>query len=74
MADNNPIGLVESVASTFVLVIVLAIVLEVLANIPGVDIIDENPLGFLLDWMGDAVDGNDNDDGSTDDGGGLFDL
>lgn len=68
MADS-PIGIVESVVSIAVLVFVLAVVLEVLANVPGVEIVEENPLGFLLDWMGDAVDGDESD---GDDGGGLL--
>jgi hypothetical protein len=69
MAENNPIGLAESAISIAVLIVVLAVVLEVLANVPGVDIVDENPLGFILDWMGAAVNDEDSDDSSGDDGG-----
>jgi len=72
MSESNPIGLVESGVSIAVLVVVLAVVLEVLANIPGVDLVESNPLGFVLDWMGDAVDGDDSessDDSGSDDGG-----
>jgi len=68
--DTDSLGTMESVVSTAVLVFVLAVVLEILANAP-VDIVEENPLGFLFDWMGELTDSDDgNDDGGG--GGGLL--
>lgn len=57
----------DSVGSLVVLVIVLFVVGEVLAEIPGVAF-DENPLAFVGDWLGKLTDGQ-NDENSDSDGG-----
>lgn len=69
MAENNGFagispGMIESAVSLVVLVVVLAVVLEVLKNVPAIDLIETNPLGFVIDVLADLTDADGNGDGS----------
>ena len=69
--EKSPISAAEGAVSIVVLVVVLAVVLEVLATVPAVGIVESNPLGFVLDWMGELTDddSSENSNSSDSDGG-----
>jgi hypothetical protein len=67
---TDTVGAVEGGISIVVLVVVLAVVLEVLATVPAVGIVESNPLGFVLDWMGELTDDDSNE--NSDSNGGLW--